>query len=124
MLLPFMNNHCCYLSNILAKLIGELEVVGGNKIYLKNCKLYADGFRLPEHATQELIEKVQPLLDFDKFIFPVQLDSVSNDDKSILIFTKDKPEPFESSFTWLIPLLKCRISASHSCREQYIRNLD
>lgn len=105
--------------NILAKLIGELEVVGGNKIYLKNCKLYADGFRLPEHATQELIEKVQPLLDFDKFIFPVQLDSVSNDDKSILIFTKDKPEPFESSFTWTYSSFSENAvsQSAHSCRE-------
>ena len=89
--------------NVLAKLTGELEVVDENKIYLKNYKLYADGFRLPEQATQELVEKVQPLIDFSDFIFPVRLDSVSNDDKAIFIRTKDKPQPFDSGFKWTYP---------------------
>lgn len=89
--------------NVLVKLSGELKVVDGDKIYLTNYKLYADGFRLPDQATQELVEKVQPLIDFSNFMFPVKLDSVSNDDKSIFIQTKDKPKPFDSTFKWTYP---------------------
>ncbi|MEN2995591.1 MAG: DUF2993 domain-containing protein [Acetomicrobium sp.] len=90
--------------NVLVKLSGKLEVVDKDKIYLVDYKLYADGFRLPEQATRDLVENVQPLLDFSEFMFPVKLDSVYNDEEALFIRTKEKPEPFDSAHQWTYSL--------------------
>jgi hypothetical protein len=84
----------------LLKLAGGLEVVDGNKVYLTNYQFYANGFRVSQETTDKIVEKIQPILDLSKFIFPAKLKEIRLSEEELLLYSDPPPSEISGGIVW------------------------
>jgi len=77
--------------HLVVKLTGILAASpDGKQIFIRDYKLNVSGLTMPEGLTQDVIEKVQPIIDFRESVFPVSVKKIVMDDTSIS-FVSDPP---------------------------------
>jgi hypothetical protein len=77
--------------HLVAKLTGVLAASpDGKQIFIRDYKLNVSGMTMPQGLVEDVIEKVQPIVDFRKSVFPVSVKKIVMDDKSIS-FVSDPP---------------------------------
>ena len=62
----------------------------GKQIFIRDYKLNVSGLTMPQGLTEDVIEKVQPIIDFRESVFPVSVKKIVMDDTSIS-FVSDPP---------------------------------
>ncbi len=84
--------------HLVVKLTGILAASpDGKQIFIRDYKLNVSGLTMPEGLTQDVIEKVQPIIDFRESVFPVSVKKIVMDDTSIA-FVSDPPPAAPGSF--------------------------
>jgi hypothetical protein len=77
--------------HLVVKLTGRLAASpDGKQIFIRDYKLNVSGFSMPQGLTDDVIEKVQPIIDFRESVFPVSVKKIVMDDNSIS-FVSDPP---------------------------------
>lgn len=84
----------------LLKLAGELEIVDGNKVYLTNYRFFANGFRVSQETTDEIVEKIQPILDLTEFVFPAKLKEIHINEEELLLYSDPLPSEISDGIVW------------------------
>ena len=75
--------------------MGDFKIVKKQQIWLDNCTIKVNRVAIPETVTDRAISKIQPVIDLSRFIFPLELDSVKQDEERIYIRSRILPEPFD-----------------------------
>lgn len=81
--------------DILIEIMGDFKIVKKQQIWLDNCTIKVNRVAIPETVTDRAISKIQPVIDLSRFIFPLELDSVKQDEERIYIRSRILPEPFD-----------------------------
>jgi len=81
--------------DILIEISGKLRIVDRQQIWLDDYDLKINKVSVPESVTERAMEKIQPIIDLSKFMLPLQLDSVRQDEKRIYIRSRILPESFD-----------------------------
>ena len=77
--------------HLVAKLTGVLAASpDGKQIFIRDYKLNVSGLTMPQGLVEDVIEKVQPIIDFRESVFPVSVKKIVMDDTSIS-FVSDPP---------------------------------
>lgn len=77
--------------HLVVKLTGKLAASpDGKQIFIRDYKLNVSGLTMPQGLTEDVIEKVQPIIDFRESVFPVSVKKIVMDDTSIS-FVSDPP---------------------------------
>jgi hypothetical protein len=77
--------------HLVVKLTGRLDASpDGKQIFIRDYKLNVSGLTMPQGLTEDVIEKVQPIIDFRESVFPVSVKKIVMDDTSIS-FVSDPP---------------------------------
>lgn len=83
--------HFLFKLRFLVKLTGILAASpDGKQIYIRDYKINVSGMTMPQGLTEDVIEKVQPIIDFRESVFPVSVKKIVMDDESIS-FVSDPP---------------------------------
>ncbi len=83
--------HFIFKLHLVVKLTGKLDASpDGKQIFIRDYKLNVSGFSMPQGLTDDVIDKVQPIIDFRKSVFPVSVKKIVMDDTSIS-FVSDPP---------------------------------
>lgn len=81
--------------NILIEIFSRFKIVEMQQVWLDDYKLKVNRVDVPGFITDQAVEKIQPLLDLRKFVFPLRLHSIHYDEDSLTITSRVLPEPFE-----------------------------
>ncbi|NLI95911.1 MAG: DUF2993 domain-containing protein [Synergistaceae bacterium] len=83
--------HFLFKLHLVVKLTGKLAASpDGKQIFIRDYKLNVSGLTMPQGLTEDVIEKVQPIIDFRESVFPVSVKKIVMDDTSIS-FVSDPP---------------------------------
>ena len=83
--------HFLFKFHLVVKLTGKLAASpDGKQIFIRDYKLNVSGLTMPQGLTEDVIEKVQPIIDFRESPFPVSVKKVVMDDTTIA-FVSDPP---------------------------------
>ncbi|SMG26294.1 LmeA family phospholipid-binding protein [Dethiosulfovibrio salsuginis] len=103
--------------NILIEIDGTFKVVGGRQIWLDDYKLKVNRAKVPDGLTDRAMEKIQPILDLSRFIFPIKLSQVVLDDEKAVIESIRKPEGFEGLRFEYLKDLNGKVSPDYEPKE-------
>ncbi len=82
--------------HLVVKLTGRLDASpDGKQIFIRDYRLNVSGFSMPQGLTEDVIEKVQPIIDFRESVFPVSVKKIVMDENSIS-FVSDPPPVSDS----------------------------
>lgn len=81
--------------NILIEIDGTFKVKEGKQIWLDDYRLKVNRAKIPDGLTDRAMEKIQPILDLSRFIFPIKLSQVVLDDDKATIESVRRPEKFD-----------------------------
>lgn len=81
--------------NILIEIFSRFKIVDSQQVWLDDYTLRVNRVDVPQFITDQAVEKIQPLLDLRKFIFPLKLNSIQYGEDSLTITSRVLPEPFE-----------------------------
>ncbi len=83
--------HFLFKLHLVVKLTGKLAASpDGKQIFIRDYKLNVSGLTMPQGLTEDVIEKVQPIIDFRESVFPVSVKKIVMDETSIS-FVSDPP---------------------------------
>lgn len=83
--------------HLVVKLTGRLDASpDGKQIFIRDYKLNVSGLTMPQGLTEDVIEKVQPIIDFRESVFPVSVKKIVMDENSIS-FVSDPPPLTDAS---------------------------
>lgn len=81
--------------DILIEITGRFKIVHKQQIWLDDYVLKVNRVSVPEAVTERAIEKIQPVIDLSRFIFPLELHSVTQDNERIYMESRMLPEAFD-----------------------------
>ena len=81
--------------NILIEIFSRFKIVDLQQVWLDDYTLRVNRVDVPQFITDQAVEKIQPLLDLRKFVFPLKLHAIHYDEDSLTITSRVLPEPFE-----------------------------
>ena len=81
--------------DILIEISGQLKVVDRQQIWLDKYALKVNKVSVPDSVTERAMGKIQPIIDLSKFMFPLELDTVRQDEERVYIRSHILPEPFD-----------------------------
>lgn len=81
--------------DILIEIMGDFKIVHKQQIWLDNYTLKVNRVSVPDTVTERAIAKIQPVIDLSRFIFPLELHSVKQDEERIYIRSRLLPKPFD-----------------------------
>ena len=79
----------------LVELHTELQVREGNQIWFTEYAFSVNGDPQSEGLIREALQKIQPVVDFRNFVFPVKIAFLDVDDEVIRVRTRTSPAPFQ-----------------------------
>lgn len=91
----YLANLRIFKLNILIEIDGTFKIRDGKQIRLEDYKLRLNRAKVPDGLTDRAMDKIQPILDMGKFVFPVRLSKVTLDEEKAVIESVRTPEPFE-----------------------------
>jgi len=80
--------------NALVELRTKLQVREGNQICFADYSFSVNGDSQSEGLIREALEKIQPVVDFRDFIFPVKIAFLEMGDDALRVRTRTPPAPF------------------------------
>jgi hypothetical protein len=81
--------------DILIEIFSKFKIVDRKEVWLDDYTLKVNRVDVPQFITDKAVREIQPLLDLGKFVFPLRLHSISYDENSLAISSRDLPESFE-----------------------------
>ncbi|MCF7935408.1 MAG: DUF2993 domain-containing protein [Synergistales bacterium] len=81
--------------DVLLELTGELTLERGKEIWLSDYTLSVNNRSVPQFVARKAIQRLQPLLDMDRFPFPVFLKQLVLTEEELTIATRARPDPFQ-----------------------------
>jgi hypothetical protein len=80
--------------DILIEIDGQFDLVRGRQVWLSDYTLKINRREIPESLAKRAISQLQPILDLDRFIFPLRLASIEQDDEKVTLRSRHLPTPF------------------------------
>ncbi|NLK18376.1 MAG: DUF2993 domain-containing protein [Synergistaceae bacterium] len=81
--------------NILIEIFSKFKIVDGQQVWLDDYSLRVNRVDVPGFITDQAVDKIQPLLDLRKFVFPLKLHAIHYGEDSLTITSRVLPEPFD-----------------------------
>lgn len=81
--------------DILIEIDGRFDLVRGRQIWLSDYTLKINRREIPESLARRAVGKLQPILDLDRFIFPLRLSSIAQDDEKVTLRSRHLPTRFK-----------------------------
>jgi len=86
--------------NILLEVDSGLRIVDNRSIWLDNYQIRVNRLDVPGHITRRAVDQIQPLLDLDRFPFPLRLHTINLDYGRAEFSTRVPPTPFPGGITY------------------------
>ncbi len=93
-----INARARYVSGMVRALVElhtTLQVREGNQIWFSKYSFAVNGDAQSEGLIRESLEKIQPVVDFKNFIFPVKIAFLEVGDDALRVRTRTAPAPFQ-----------------------------
>ena len=81
--------------DILIEIDGQFDLVRGRQVWLSDYTLKLNRREIPQALAKRAVGQLQPILDLDRFIFPLRLASITQDDDRACLRSRHLPTRFE-----------------------------
>jgi hypothetical protein len=78
--------------DILIEAEGDLQIVGGRELWLKDYKFRVNTMSVPDYVARRAIDRIQPLLNLGRFPLPLTLHNVEFQERQAVLSTRILPE--------------------------------
>ncbi len=81
--------------NIFFELQGQLSINHGREIWLTDYSMHINNSNAPKGLMESTVSKIQPLIDFGTFPFPLNLKRIIPEKNYMIFESRKSPQPFE-----------------------------
>ncbi|QTX32385.1 DUF2993 domain-containing protein [Aminithiophilus ramosus] len=81
--------------DILIEIDGQFDLVRGRQVWLSDYTLKVNRRQLPESLAKRAVARLQPILDLDRFVFPLRLAAIDQDDEQVTLRSRHLPTRLE-----------------------------
>lgn len=84
-----------FKTNVALSLKGRLEIRQGSQLWLEVLQFQVNSSNMPLWIVRKALQKIQPILDLEKFVIPARLNHIDISSDSVVFSTRRHPQPFD-----------------------------